>query len=360
MPNPVPTHRLRPTPAWLIVGLLVVEGLLWLAERYTWFWFNEHKGWTVLIAVAAVGATMLVMLAWFVASLVFRWRFQFSVRSLLVLTLAVALPSSWLGIELQRAKRQWEAVAEIKKVDGVAFYDWQFNEIGNHRSNAKLPVPKWLRSLLGDDVFQSVRSVNLPCTKFTDAGLEHLKGLNQLQELHLEGSQTTDAGLENLKGLSKLRFLVLASTKVTGAGLQHLKCLGQLEFLCLSGTQVTDAGLENLEGLSKLESLRLAETQITDTGLGYLRGLGKLQDLDLNGTRITDAGLAKLKGCTELQELWLNDTGVTDIGLEHLRTLNQLRQVYLDRTQVTDQGVEKLKQALPNCEIIHRLGNSID
>ena len=44
-----------PTPAWLVLGSLAVEGLLWLSERYTWFWFNEKKGWTVLIAVAERG-----------------------------------------------------------------------------------------------------------------------------------------------------------------------------------------------------------------------------------------------------------------------------------------------------------------
>ena len=42
--DPIPTRRLSPTPAWLIFGLLVVEGLLWLSERYQWFWFNERKG----------------------------------------------------------------------------------------------------------------------------------------------------------------------------------------------------------------------------------------------------------------------------------------------------------------------------
>ena len=49
MTDPTLTRRFRPTPTWLIFGLLVVEGLLWLSERYRWFWFNEKKGWTVLI-----------------------------------------------------------------------------------------------------------------------------------------------------------------------------------------------------------------------------------------------------------------------------------------------------------------------
>ena len=33
-------RRFYPTPAWLIFGLLVVEGLLWLSERFQWFGFN--------------------------------------------------------------------------------------------------------------------------------------------------------------------------------------------------------------------------------------------------------------------------------------------------------------------------------
>jgi hypothetical protein len=37
MPEPIPTRRsFRPTPAWLIYGLLVVEGVLWLSERLGW------------------------------------------------------------------------------------------------------------------------------------------------------------------------------------------------------------------------------------------------------------------------------------------------------------------------------------
>ena len=43
------------TPDRLVIGLLVVECLLWFSERFQWFSFNAHKGWTVLIAVAAVG-----------------------------------------------------------------------------------------------------------------------------------------------------------------------------------------------------------------------------------------------------------------------------------------------------------------
>ena len=59
-----PIRWYRLTPDRLVIGLLVVEWLLWLSERFQYFGFNQHKGWTVLIAVASVGVAMLVMLLW--------------------------------------------------------------------------------------------------------------------------------------------------------------------------------------------------------------------------------------------------------------------------------------------------------
>ena len=43
----------HPSPISLCSVRVLVIGLLWLSERFQWFGFNCHKGWTVLIAVAA-------------------------------------------------------------------------------------------------------------------------------------------------------------------------------------------------------------------------------------------------------------------------------------------------------------------
>ena len=61
---------------------------------------------------------MLVMLVWFAVALVFRWRFQFSIRSLLVMAVVVALPFSWLAAEMQAAKRQAEVADWIQNAGG--------------------------------------------------------------------------------------------------------------------------------------------------------------------------------------------------------------------------------------------------
>jgi len=103
------------TPDRLIIGLLAVEGFLFLSEWFQWFAFNEKKGYTVLIAVAAVCLLVVVMLVWLVVSLLFRWRFQFSLRSLVVLVVVVAVPLGWFGVKLREAERQRKAVEAIRK-----------------------------------------------------------------------------------------------------------------------------------------------------------------------------------------------------------------------------------------------------
>ena len=65
-----------------MLGLLALEGFLLLSAWFRWFPFNQHKGWTVLICLATVGAALVLMFLWFLAALVFRLRFQFSILAL--------------------------------------------------------------------------------------------------------------------------------------------------------------------------------------------------------------------------------------------------------------------------------------
>ena len=84
-PNPKLRRFQYLLPDRLILALLALEGFFLLSERFQWFAFNERKGWTVLVAGASVGLAIMLTLLWFVLSLFFRRRFQFSIRSLFVL-----------------------------------------------------------------------------------------------------------------------------------------------------------------------------------------------------------------------------------------------------------------------------------
>ncbi|MFI5380903.1 MAG: leucine-rich repeat domain-containing protein [Tepidisphaerales bacterium] len=196
-------------------------------------------------------------------------------------------------------------VNELKRLKLLYLYDPEFVET----EVLRLGVPSWLV---------------VAGTQVTDAGLVHLKALNEIEELNLHGTQFTDAALVHLKELHTLRRLRLSGTQVTDAGLVQLKELGQLEGLDLSGTQITDAGLAHL---------------------------GKLNVLMLSGTRITDVGLLRLKELRGLQRLDVDDTQITDTGLIHLEELKKLREVRLWRTNVTAAGVAKLQSALPKAHI---------
>ncbi len=125
--TPKPNRRwYRLTPDRCFVGLLVVQVFLLLSERFQWFAFNEHKGWTVLIAVGVILVAVVVMLVWGLVCLCLRRRFQFSFRSLLVFVVAVSVPLGWFAWQMDRARRQREAVTRILELGGtVVSYDYE-------------------------------------------------------------------------------------------------------------------------------------------------------------------------------------------------------------------------------------------
>ena len=238
-------------------------------------------------------------------SLLLTWRCIMIRLFALILALAFSVAVIGSSGAEEVDSEQSKATAEIRKLHGKVKY-----------------------ARTGPD-YGPVIGVSLALPFVTDAAMEHVRGLSQLQSLKLNGTHVTDTGLAHIKGLTKLQTLSLLRTKVTDAGLVHLEELTQLEFLDLGGTRVNGEGLAHLKQLSKLKLLYLWDTDVTDAGLKHIDGLSNLQDLLLQGTKITDAGLVHLKGLTKLREL------------------------NLGRTQVTDEGVQKLQQALPDCKIIH-------
>jgi hypothetical protein len=328
----------RLTPDRLILGLLAVEAFLLLSQWGGWFPFNQHKGWTVLIAVAVVGVTAVLLLIWLAASLLFRWRFQYSLRSLLVLIAAVAFACSWLTTEMQLAKTQRGVVAAVEAAGGDVGY-------------AVTETPDWLLELFGHDLFSDVWHG----TARTDAQATRLYGLSQIVWLTLNGPGITDVTLEHLQRFSKLRLLYLHGANVTDAGLKHLETLPELETLDLSETRISDSGLGYLHPLKRLSGLSLSNTGITDAGLAQLTCWPHLQRLNLDSTKITDSGLKYIESSPHLKVLAMSSTKVTDSGLAHLQKCLQLERLCLSETDLTDLGLRRL-QALPNLKILRLAG----
>ncbi len=321
----------RPTPSWLLFGLLAAEGFLMLSERFEWFAFGKHKGWPVLICLGVVGGVLALALLCLLACVLFRRRFQFTIRSLLVLTFAVAVACSWLAVEMQQARRQRELV------------EWFHQRLGDRvcllyvlPSNMPLaPVPParpgWLEGLLGEDFVADVvyasfccgpavsGGPNNPPVPLGDAEFMRLRQFTRLRELNLSATGITDADLKHLAGLRRLEDLRLYDNpRITGSGLACLAQMHSLKMLGLSFTSIGDAGLGCLPEIPSLRSLELMRTPITDAGLERLSTLRGLENLDILETRVTEEGAdwlrRELHSCVVWQG-WGGDRGDTPLTL---------------------------------------------
>ncbi len=239
---------LKPRPRWyhltpdrFLVGLLLVVGVLFLSERFVWFPFNEKKGWAVLIAVASVCGAVVLLLLWMIVALIFRWRFQFSIRSLLVFVLVCAVMSSWFSVRMKQARRQRDVVAVIVEGDGCVLHDYEMVSPWQPEPSA----PTWLINLLGVDFFEGVAYADCRSSNF-DGKTAYLSKLTNL-EVYFSGAQVTDSGLVHLEGLTKLRWVDLSFAQVTDSGLVHLEGLTKLRWVDLSRTQVTPEGVKKLQ-----------------------------------------------------------------------------------------------------------------
>ena len=72
-----------------------------------------------------------------------RW-YQYSLRTLFVLTLIVSLLMSWHATKMKRATAQKNAVEAILAAGGTVEYDYQFDEQGISIKGATGRGPAWL------------------------------------------------------------------------------------------------------------------------------------------------------------------------------------------------------------------------
>src|SRR5947207_3854610 len=102
--------------------------------------------------------------------------FRFSLRSLFLLMLVIAVSLAWT---IYQVRQQGIAVAALKEM-GCSF------EYRNADS-ASPTVLESLRKLLGEDEWRSLTKVWGGMSPITDAGMAHLQGLTRLGVLILYG-----------------------------------------------------------------------------------------------------------------------------------------------------------------------------
>jgi hypothetical protein len=287
-----------------------------------------------------------------------RRRYQFRMRTLLVVMLLFGVGIGWTGHRMYRARQNRARLAAFDKE--VSELEALGCSVRTELTRRRTWLEKRFHDPGGPEVYvREVRKVTfsqLPPTpgqgNLNAAAVDHLAKLENLESVTLcLGRRCTDAELEHLAGLTKLRHLMIYGYGLTDAGLKYLRVLANLESRDLYSQKITGAGLEHLQGLTNLRSLTLTGRRIKEDELDHLKELSNLKTLKLGDFQMTDAGLEHLQGRVNLRELRLTHTQVSDAGLEHLNGLTGLKTLDLQATKVTDEGVKKLRQALPNCKI---------
>lgn len=227
-------------------------------------------------------------------------------------------------------------------------------------------------------------------TPFSKSGLQHLVALDKLRSLALGDANVSDADLDVLAPLSQIEEFSIDFPEGTLAALEWLHKWPRCRVLVLSGVDVTDDGWEVLasctalgglwftkaklseEGLSKLSkcqlfALGLQETRVSPDAIVQLKHLQflnlwynevnlatieslnrlpQLEHLSFRGPTLRDDVLARLPVLPGLVSLTLSETNIGDDGLAGINQLPQLRYLYLDKTNVTDSGLARLPSGL--------------
>lgn len=225
-------------------------------------------------------------------------RLQFSLRFLLI---AITIFSVWLGVRVNQARRQREAIAHLTVLNARVVYahqsaDGRYDRPWNPK--AQPAAPAWLREWLGDDYFVSPTGVTVVNLAPTDADLAALAALPTLRCVTVAGGSGSSTRLDwsQLTSLRKLEMLRLYGPPIDDEGVAQLRTLTNLKTLVLGSTKITDRSLTHVTRLSRLENLELPHTAVTDTGLKALYDLPRLKRLNVLDTRVTDGGIAELEG----------------------------------------------------------------
>ena len=110
--------------------------------------------------------------------------------------------------------------------------------------------------------------------------------------------------------------------------------------------------LGGVDFTEETEELDLSNRDIRD--ISVLRYCSNLRSLNLSGDPVED--LTVLQSLHSLISLNLSGTGRTDGDLDFLKTLQRLAYLNVDGNEaLSDEALTALDQALPNCQVVHKV-----
>jgi hypothetical protein len=184
------------------------------------------------------------------------WK-QFSLRTLLVAMSVVCVALGTWSVYVNPYRLQANSLAAVKRLNGT--YELR---------PAEGPAWQWwlVTTMVGEEAFSKVISVQIPPGQLELASLRPLVGLTHLEHLTLPPRSLNDETVSILKPMKKLRSLTAPYAQVSDRAASTFGSLSQLETLQLIGAPLSDSSIDELAKLTQLRSLFIRWTEITDDG----------------------------------------------------------------------------------------------
>lgn len=191
-------------------------------------------------------------------------------------------------------------------------------------------------------------------TKFTDAGLAHLKNLRHLRKVEGLGAPKIGAeGLRHLAELPKLEFIndVELSTEAISVlpSFRNLKALHFVGMMPPKGAPVPLVDISGLANLTGLEDLSLAGDRWAPKDLVVLKSWKELRRLRVMDD-VTDENLATIGTLKNLEHLNVSGDGITKRGLNQLQGLTKLETLGVKVFSMTGPQIDETPLALSSLE----------
>ena len=194
--------------------------------------------------------------------------------------------------------------------------------------------------------FPDLKSLSLHYfSKATDAGLEQLAGLKNLESFSLRGSVPGHA-FAKFEGWTNLKSIAFHGNAIDDEGLGHIcERFPTLESLNLIHARVlTDASAAHLQKLKKLKSIILNGPNMTAAWHGNLSSL-PLESLSVSQGNALPAAqaIAGAKAIPTLRQFAMSGKALTDTDLTALASMTQLESLSLESIDLPDQRLPQLQ-----------------
>lgn len=227
------------------------------------------------------------------------------------------------------------AGGELAVFDTLKLVDLAVPNAGPHDHRANDPYDLVFFEHLGH--LSAIESLNIISTKLGDDWIAPIGRLTTLKSLRFTNNgKLTDAGMEKLAGLTNLEQFSFVGTGMKGHAYAKMTGWGKITRVSHRGSSIDDEGIKELcDHLPNLESISLAHAKFTDAGAVHLAKLKKLKGLELGLAKGTPAALKNLTALP-LEYLQLGDGLDSAEGIAAMKDIPTLKRVTLTRCDKLD------------------------